>query len=253
MKKIFLICLSLFLTANIFAQTKYITFATDATYPPFEFMNQNGQMQGFDVDIIKAMCAVINANCTFQNQAWDSLIPSLQLGKFDAMFGAMNITPEREKQVDFTNPYYANTASIVALKSANLNLTRESLQSKTIGALSGSTFPQYLHTRYGTDVRVTTYASEETAFFDLTSGRIDAVMGDTPLIQTWLKKNNNATKYAIVGAPIDDPNFFGKGYGIAVKKGNTALIETLNAALAAIKNNGAYDKIVQQYFGIPKP
>lgn len=236
----------LFSTSLAFAQTKSLSFATEATYPPFESLAPSGEMQGFDVDIIKALCNKMQTQCTFTNQAFDSLIPSLQLGKFDVIFGAINITDERAKQVDFTKPYYLNTVSMVAPKDKLLTLDATSLNGKTIGVQGGTTLSQYLQDTYGDKVKVNTYASEESAFLDLTSGRVDAVMGDTPLVDTWLKKN--ADKYALVGQPVTSEKYFGKGYGIAVKKGNVDLLNKLNTALAAIKADGTYDKIVKQYF-----
>lgn len=250
MKKVLLFISLLFASVFAFATTETLNFATEATYPPFEYMGSSGQMQGFDVDIIKALCQQMQAQCTLTNQAWDSLIPGLQLDKYDAIFGAMNITAEREKQVSFTHPYYANTASIVASKQAKLmDLTPETMKGQTVGVQTGTTFGQYLQAKYDNKVKVNTYASEEAAFLDLTSGRINAVMGDTPLIMAWLQKNGHANDYAIVGQPINDKKYFGQGYGIAVKKGNEQLLQQLNKALAAIKANGDYDKILQKYLG----
>lgn len=224
-----------------------VSFATDATYPPFESSDASGQLKGFDIEVIKALCQQMKTKCVFVNQPWDSLIPSLQMGKFDVMFGAMNITAAREKQVDFTIPYYLNSAAVVAAKSKNLTLDPNSLDGKTIGVLASSTFIPYLQEKYGNKVKINTYASEQTAFLDLTSGRIDAVMGDTPLIKTWLKQHEK--DYALVGQPISDEKYFGKGYGLAVCKGNTKLVDQLNAAIKAIQANGTYNKIETKYFG----
>ncbi len=113
--------------------------------------------------------------------------------------------------------------------------------------LAGTTFLQYLQEKYGDKVKVNTYSSEQTAFLDLTSGRIDAVMGDTPLVKTWLKQHSN--DYEIVGQPVTDQKYFGKGYGIAVRKGNTQLVDQLNQAIKAIQDDGTYKKIEEQYFG----
>ena len=237
----------LFFTSSItYAANTTLDFATEATYPPFESVSPSGEMQGFDIDIIKALCQKMQTQCTFTNQVFASLIPSLELGKYDAIFGAMNITAEREKEVDFTNPYYLNTVSIVVSK-ANAPALAQSLKGKTIGVQTGTTLAEYLQNTYGDSVKVNTYTSEESAFLDLTSGRIDAVMGDTPLITAWQKKS--ADGYVIVGQPLHDPKYFGKGYGIAVKKGNKELLAKLNKAIAEIKADGTYEKIVKQYFG----
>ncbi|MQJ26584.1 transporter substrate-binding domain-containing protein, partial [Escherichia coli] len=90
------------------AQT--IRFATEASYPPFESMDANNKIVGFDVDLANALCKEIDASCTFTNQAFDSLIPSLTFRPFAAVMAGMDITPEREKQVLFTTPYSDNPA-----------------------------------------------------------------------------------------------------------------------------------------------
>lgn len=246
--KNFILTSLLFLATFITANAATLTFATEATYPPFESLDAKGNMQGFDVDIINAICNKMHEQCTLVNQSFDSLIPSLQLGKYDAIFGAMSITPEREKQVSFTKPYYVNTASIVAAKNKNLNLSLQSLAGKTIGVQTGNTFIQYLQNKYNEKVNVNTYASAQSAFLDLTSGRIDGVMGDTPLIAQWLKNQNN-NNYAMVGSQISDEKYFGKGYGIAIKKDNTTLQSKLNQAISEIKTDGTYNNIVKKYFG----
>ncbi len=90
-----------------------IRFATEASYPPFESIDANNQIVGFDVDLAQALCKEIDATCTFSNQAFDSLIPSLKFRRVEAVMAGMDITPEREKQVLFTTPYYDNSALFV--------------------------------------------------------------------------------------------------------------------------------------------
>jgi arginine transport system substrate-binding protein len=95
------------------AQT--IRFATEASYPPFESIDAN-KIVGFDVDLANALCKEIDATCTFSNQAFDSLIPSLKFRRIDAVMAGMDITPEREKQVLFSTPYYDNSALFIGQK-----------------------------------------------------------------------------------------------------------------------------------------
>ena len=90
-----------------------IRFAASATYPPFESLDANNQIVGFDIDLANALCKQMQAQCTFTNQAFDSLIPSLKFKRFDAVMAGMDITPEREKQVLFSTPYYDNSALFV--------------------------------------------------------------------------------------------------------------------------------------------
>ena len=227
---------------------KPLQFATEATYPPFEYIDQSGKIKGFDIDIAKALCTQMQRQCEFHNAPWDSLIPSLKLGKYDALIGAMAITAERKQQVAFTNPYYMDTVSFVAPMSEKLQVTPAGMKGKTIGVQGGTVLQQYLQSTYGSAVSVKTYASQEQALMDLQAGRVDAVLGDTPLVKTWLKQQKGST-YGVAGKPITDKKYFGQGFGIAVNKDNTQLVQQLNTALAAIKKNGQYQKIVTQYFG----
>jgi len=248
MKKISLL-IGLFLTflMNAIAMadsSKVLRFATEATYPPFEFIDESGKIQGFDIDIANAICQQMKVQCTFSNQSFSSLIPSLKLGKFDALAAALGVTPEREKQVDFTNAYYEPSASFVAPIAKQYTIAN--LSGKIIGVQQGSTFEKYLNDQY--HVTTKTYASAQEAFLDLVSGRVDAVITDTPMAKTWLKSNNNSQSYTIVEKPIIDHHYFGAGYSIAVNKGNTELVNAFNKALAEIKANGTYEKIMKHYF-----
>lgn len=230
-------------------QAATLTFATEATYPPFESMASNGKIIGFDVDIMKALCAQMKTECTIVNAPFDSLIPGLAVGKYDAIIASLAITPARQKVVAFTQPYYQDTVSVVAKKGSGLQLNSTSLQGKTIGVQGDTSFYQYLHATYGSNIKINTYASEESAFLDLTSGRVAAVMGDTPLINGWLAEDHHNADYALIGQPVVSETFFGPGDGIAVNKNNPQLVTQLNAALVAIQKNGEYQKIVDQWFG----
>lgn len=245
MKKIImivaLICSSLLNAAPI----KTIRFATEATYPPFEYIDETGKIKGFDIDIANALCHEIKAECSFSNQPFNSLIPSLKIGKFDALISALGITAERQKQVSFTQSYYEPSGSFVA--KTDKHYTLAGLSGKTIGVQQSSTFEKYLQDKYGSKISLKTYASIQEAFLDLVSGRVDLVLADTPISQAWLKQNQ--TQFSIVEKPIVDKEYFGAGYGIAVDQSSTELLNALNSALATIKKNGVYEKISREYFG----
>lgn len=226
---------------------RIIRFATEATYPPFEYIDASGKIKGFDIDIAQALCMRMKTQCTFTNQPWESLIPSLKLGKFDALIGALAITDVRKQQVDFTDAYFSNAGSFVAPTDKHLTLSPTGLRDKIIGVQGGTTMEQYLATEYGHEVKIKTYASQQDAFLDLTSGRLDAVLGDMPTVTDWLKKHDG-NKYEMIGEPIESPKFFGVGYGIAVKKGNKELLDALNQALKDIKTDGTYERIADAYF-----
>ncbi|PLR41296.1 arginine ABC transporter substrate-binding protein [Chimaeribacter californicus] len=219
-----------------------IRFATEASYPPFEFMDANNTMQGFDIDLAKALCQQMQANCTFTNQAFDSLIPSLKFRRFDAVISGMDITPERLKQVAFTKPYYDNSALFIAQKGKFTDLA--SLKGKRVGMQNGSTHQKFLTEKHP-EITPVPYDSYQNAVLDLKNGRLDAVFGDTAVVNEWLKQNPNLSA---VGDKVTDAAYFGTGLGIAVRQQNSELLTKLDAALAKVKQDGTYQTLYQKWF-----
>ncbi|MEF1310893.1 arginine ABC transporter substrate-binding protein [Vibrio mytili] len=242
MKKILLASLIGLVSANAAAQDE-IKFAMEATYAPFEYMDENNQIQGFDVDLANALCKEMEAKCSFHNQAFDSLIPALKFKRYDAAISAMDITDARLEQVSFTHPYYENSAAFVSVKGKVADKTE--LQGKRVGVQNGSTHQSYLIDQLP-GVTAVPYSSYQDAFIDMKNGRIDSVFGDTAVVAEWFKKEDDLT---YVGDHVTNPKYFGNGFGIAVNKDNQELVNKLNAALKAVKENGNYDVIFNKYFG----
>ncbi|MEH0834953.1 arginine ABC transporter substrate-binding protein [Pectobacterium cacticida] len=219
-----------------------IRFASSATYPPFESLNASNEIVGFDLDLAKALCKQMQATCTFTNQAFDSLIPALKFRRYDAVISGMDITPERSKQVAFTQPYYANSAIVIAQKGKFNDFA--AMKGKRIGMENGTTHQKYMHDKHP-EVQTVSYDSYQNAVLDLKNGRIDGVFGDTAVVNEWIKTN---PELATVGEHITDAEYFGTGLGIAVRPDNTALLEKLNKALDAIKADGTYKAINDKWF-----
>lgn len=219
-----------------------IRFAASATYPPFESLDANNQIVGFDIDLANALCKQMQAQCTFTNQAFDSLIPSLKFKRFDAVMAGMDITPEREKQVLFTKPYYDNSALFIAQKGKIADVA--ALKGKKVGVQNGTTHQKYLTDKHP-EITTVPYDSYQNAILDLKNGRVDAVFGDTAVVNEWLKQND---ALAAVGAKVTDKDYFGTGLGIAVRQKNTDLQGKFNAALDKIKQDGTYETIYKKWF-----
>ncbi|MEC7307212.1 lysine/arginine/ornithine ABC transporter substrate-binding protein [Vibrio splendidus] len=242
MKKILLASLIGLASFNAAAQEE-IKFAMEATYAPFEYMDENNQIQGFDVDLANALCEELKATCTFHNQAFDSLIPALKFKRYDAAISAMDITEARLKQVNFSNAYYDNSAAFISFEGKVTD--QAALEGKRVGVQNGSTHQSFLLEQM-TGVTAVPYSSYQDAFIDMKNGRIDSVFGDTAVVAEWFKKEDNLT---YVGDQVTNQEYFGNGFGIAVNKSNQELVDQLNVALAAVKANGEYDKIFNKYFG----
>ncbi|MBP2846397.1 arginine ABC transporter substrate-binding protein [Dickeya oryzae] len=219
-----------------------IRFATEASYPPFESVDASNQIVGFDIDLANALCKQIQATCTFSNQAFDSLIPGLKFRRYDAVIAGMDITPERQQQVSFTQPYYENSALFIAQKDTLADIA--ALKGKRVGVQNGTTHQKYLLDKHK-DITVVPYDSYQNAVLDLKNGRLDAVFGDTAVVNEWLKENPNL---ASVGTKVTDKDYFGIGLGIAVRQNNDELVKKFNDALNNIKQDGTYQTIYKKWF-----
>lgn len=241
MKKVLLATLlaGLSLSATA-AQT--IRFATEASYPPFESMDASNKIVGFDVDLANALCKEMEATCTFSNQSFDSLIPSLKFRRIDAVMAGMDITPEREKQVLFSSPYYDNSALFVGQKGKVADIS--ALKGKKVGVQNGTTHQKFIMDKHP-EITTVPYDSYQNAKLDLQNGRIDAVFGDTAVVTEWLKAE---PKLAPIGDKVTDKGYFGTGLGIAVRQGNTDLQAKFNTALAKVKQDGTYEAIYKKWF-----
>lgn len=223
-----------------------IQFATEASYPPFEYINDAGQFAGLDIDLANALCRQLKVECTFHNKAFDSLIPALQFRNYDAVIAALNATEARSALVTFTDIYYDSSAVFVAKKGTFEGAIN--VKNQAIGVQNGSQQQRYLIQEQGMQGALTVpYATYAKAFADLSLGDIDAVLVDFAVAEAWLLLPEN-NEFEMVGEKITDVDYFGLGYAIAVNKSNKILLRDLNKALKQIKVSGEYDRIIMKYF-----
>jgi len=223
-----------------------LRIATEGAYPPFNFVDESGEVQGFDVEIAKALCAEMKAECEIVTQAWDGIIPGLKAGKYDAIVASMSITEKRKQAVDFTDPYYAAGAALIAPKDSDITYTPEGMDGKTIGVQRATTYATLVEQKFpGASLKA--YDTVENHNLDLQAGRLDGVVAQQVLMFDWLE-NEGGDAFEFKGEPVKDVEFIGAGAGIAVEKGNSDLLERLNAALDTIQQNGTYAQINAKYF-----
>ncbi len=236
------IALCLTLVSGAWAQ-EVIRMGTEGAYPPFNYINKDGSVGGFDIDIGNALCEQMKVKCVWVTQAWDGIIPGLLAHKFDTIVASMSITPKRKKAVDFSDPYYSNKLQFVAPKGKGFELTPAALNGKTIGAQRATLASDWLKQHIKADVKIKLYDTQENANLDLKSGRLDAMLADKYVAYSWLKSKAGAG-FEFMGKPVysDDK------IGIAVRKGDKKLLKRLNAALKVIIANGTYAKINAKYF-----
>src|SRR5579859_4133423 len=225
------------------AQDK-VRIATEGAYAPFNFKAPDGTLQGFDVDIAKALCEHAHLECTIVAQDWDGIIPGLLAKKYDAIVASMAITEERKKKVDFTDKYYQMPARFVERKGANFTISPEGLKGKAIGAQRATIHANYLQDNYANIADVKLYDTQENVTLDLTSGRLDLVLASSAVILGCFLNKPEGKDFEFVGPELK----LGTGTGVAVRQGDDALRQTFNQAIAAIRADGTYQKINAKYF-----
>jgi len=224
---------------------KTVRIGTEGAYPPFNYVDANNELQGFDIDIAKALCDKMGVECELILQDWDGIIPALTAGKYDAIIASMSITDERKQVVDFTDKYYTNALHFVAAKDGGISeVTPEALAGKALGAQSSTVSAVFLEENYS-DSDVKLYPTQEEAYLDLANGRIDAVLADFGPSELWLVSDDGSC-CAFVGESV----FSEDEIGIAVRQEDDDLKEMLNKALAEIIADGTYQKINEKHFAI---
>ncbi|GGB78817.1 amino acid ABC transporter substrate-binding protein [Marinobacterium zhoushanense] len=230
------------LGSSVASAADKIRIATEGAYAPFNMTNEQGEAVGFDVDIAKALCAEMKAECEIVTQDWDGIIPGLMGRKYDAIVASMSITEERLRVVDFTEPYYSNVLAFVAPQGKTLDTSSEGLKGLTVGAQRATVAGQYLEDNLADVVNVKLYDTQDNAYLDLTAGRLDALLSDKFPAYDWLQ-SADGSGFEFKGEDIDIDDKI----AIAVRKGDP-LKDKFSAAIKAIVDNGTYAEINAKYF-----
>ncbi len=214
------------------AGTKKIVIATDATWPPMEMVDESKAIVGFDIDLMNAAAKAGGFEVEFRNTAWDGIFAGLEGGKYDAVMSSVTITDERKGTMDFSVPYI-NAGQILIVKSEVTGVEKlADLVGKTVGAQIGTTGAFEIDKV--ADVKKKEYDEIGLAFADLANGRLDAVVCDTPVAAQYALQNAEYKgKLKIVGQPFTD-----EFYGVAVKKGNKKVLDTINKGLQKVLDSG---------------
>lgn len=227
---------------------KSVRIGTEGAYPPFNLIDKNGDLQGFDVDIAKALCKAAGVECTFVVQDWDGMIPGLMAKKYDAIIASMAITEERMKKVAFTKKYYMTPAKFIAKKGAGFEISPAGLKGKTVGVQRATTHENFIRDNFGSSVTVKTYATQDEANMDLVSGRVDLVIADSVVLLEGFLNTDAGKDYEFTGPGFTDAKWYGDGIGIAIRKEDKDLVALFNDAIQKIRADGVYKTINDKYF-----
>ncbi len=239
--------------ATVAAHAETLRIGTSADYPPWESTDASGNVVGFDRDVGDEICKRIAADCVWTNQAFDGLLPSLLVGKFDLVVSALSITAARAKQVDFSKAYSDSPYHVAAAKGGPIAAAKtradleKALTGKVIGVQSGSTHEAVAKAHFK-DADVRSYERNEQIADDLAAGRIDAGLLETSVWSELMKAH--ADQIALAGPNLSSADYaeFGNGQGIALKKGREDLKARVDKAIAGMLSDGTLTRLSMKSF-----
>ncbi|MBD2184214.1 ABC transporter permease subunit [Planktothrix sp. FACHB-1355] len=238
-----ILCVSLFIGSPAKAQ-KTLKIATEPAFPPFEFQGSNGELVGFDIDLLKEIGKAAGFQVQFQSMQFDGIIPALQAKTVDAAVSGITITAERQQAVDFSRPYF-KAGLAIAVKSDNQDITSlESLQNKRVAVQIGTTGA--LEAKKIPGAKIRTFDNAPLSLQELLNGNVDAVINDAPVTLYAIKENN------LKGLKVTSQLLTEEYYGIPTAKGSPNL-DDINRGLTAILNNGTYEQIYRKWFNAQPP
>ena len=226
-----------------------LVFATDAApYPPFTSQNAAGEWEGWEYDLLQALCAEMNEKCTLIAIAWDGIIPALLEKKMDGIFGSMSISEERKKQINFSDMYYNSASVIIGPKGGDKNIAPEAFKGKTIGVQASTTHASYTDKYFVPAGAISkTYKGQDEANADLAAGRLDYVQADGVTLDVFLKSDEGKACCELYGAVPVDVAVLGPGVGVGLRKEDTALRDKINAAIKSFSAKGGFEELTKKH------
>jgi arginine/ornithine transport system substrate-binding protein len=237
------------LGTNVFAnEWNKIRIGVEGAYPPFSSVEKDGTLKGFDIDIAMALCEEIGAECVLVPQDWDGIIPALMARKYDAIIASMSITEERKKKVAFSDKYYNTPAKFARKKGSGIAISKAGLKGKTVGVQRATIHDNFITGEFGDSVEIKRYGTQDEAYLDAISGRVDLLLADSIAMEAGFLKTDQGKGWEFVGPGYSDPKYFGVGAGIAVRKSDGELAKLFSLAIKVIRSNGVYHMINGKYF-----
>lgn len=214
-----------------------LTMGTNATFPPYEYVDDNGNIVGIDAEIAAALAEKLGMTLEIKDMEFDSLITACAGGSVDVVLAGMTVTDERKESVNFSDSY-ATGIQVIIVKEGSDIAAYEDLEGKMIGVQSGTTGDIYCTDEFGQD-SVKQFQNGALAIEALKNGQVDCVIIDNEPAKAFVAANE--------GLKILETEYAVEDYAIAIAKENTELLEKINKAMAELKADGTIDKIINKY------
>lgn len=228
------------------AQAKELVVGSSATYRPFAYESPSKEILGYDIDIIKAVAQKAGLNIRIVNTPWTGIFAALNNGDIDIVISGVTINDKRRQSYDFTAPYFEARQLIAVPQSSSVKGLKD-LAGKKVGVVTGSTADDAVSREFGkTNSDIRRFESTPVVLAELANGGLDAAIGDNGVIAFRTQEHKHLKTVA-------DPGFPKEYFGIVVKQGNKAVLDKLNAGLAAAKADGSYAQIYRKWFQAEAP
>ncbi len=244
LSSIMLVAIVAFAVVGLFScaeKPAVITVATDATWPPMEYVDENKNIVGFDIDLVNEIAKAEGFEVEIKNTAWDGIFAGLAAGNYQVIASSVTITEERKATMDFSDPYVNAGQVLVVRKDTTDVTTLADMVGKKVGAQIGTTGAIEIGKVQGVELK--TYDEVGLAFEDLVNGNIDGVVADSPIAANFALQNDTyKEKLMIAGEPFTD-----EWLGFAFKKGDTKTQKLFNDGLAKVKSSGKLEELQKKW------
>jgi len=241
MNKLVLAAAAAFALLATGANAQTVRIATEGAYAPFNFIDDSGKPAGFEIDLGNELCKRAALECTFQTNDWDSIIPNLIAGNYDAIMAGMSITDERRETIDFSDEYFPPDPSAYMVRSGT-TVDFEAMSGKNIGVQGGTIQAAYAQETFGAANTVKAYTTADQALADLNAGNVDVILADGPYVSDVVAGSGGAIEKTGPDVAI------GGGMGVGLRKADDELEGKLNAAIGEMKKDGSLDDLIIKWF-----
>ncbi|NOZ33308.1 MAG: transporter substrate-binding domain-containing protein [Alphaproteobacteria bacterium] len=229
-------------TAGANAQT--VRLGTEGAYAPWNFINEAGDIDGFEIDLGTELCSRAGLECEFVINEWDSIIPNLIAGNYDAIIAGMSVTDERMKSIDFSGEYYPPDASVYAM-AAGAEIDFENMSGIRIGVQGATIHADYAAANLADGNTIVSYETADQSTADLAAGNVDVVLADGSFLEPVVAGSNGALE-------IGGPNLMiGGGVALGLRQDDDELEAKFNAAIASMKADGSLNELIAKWFDDP--
>jgi polar amino acid transport system substrate-binding protein len=234
MKKLLLTATALAFSAGLASAQDVIRLGTEGAYPPFNFINDAGEVAGFEREVGDELCKRASLTCEWVTNEWDTIIPNLQSGNYDVIIAGMSITDERKEVIDFSQNYFPPTASVYVALSAEADL--KGVVSAQVSTIQAGHVAE-------TGATLLEFATPDETVAAVRNGEAVAVFADKDFLAPIVAESNG--ELVFVGEPVP----LGDGVGLGLRKSDTELKGKLDAGIQAMKDDGSLNALIEKHFG----